>query len=84
MVYNTARQTPGRVASYEDLWRFTLANYNAGPGCLSIALKEAWRQEGDLSWPAIARHFSEACGGATEYVCACNRRAAVNGVKGVS
>jgi len=33
---NTTGKTPGESASYEDLWTFSLLNYNAGAGCLFL------------------------------------------------
>ena len=38
LVENVTGGTAGSFASYEDLWKFTLVNYNAGPGCLGNAL----------------------------------------------
>ena len=68
VVYYEVRQSPGDVASYEDLWKFTLVNYNAGPGCLSLALDEAWTNEHDLSWEAVSSHFTEVCAPTKDYV----------------
>ena len=68
VVYDEVRQSPGDVASYEDLWKFTLVNYNAGPGCLSLALDEAWTNEHDLSWEAVSSHFTEVCAPTKDYV----------------
>jgi hypothetical protein len=61
-------QAPNSVASYEDLWRMTLVNYNAGPGCLSLTLNEAWTQEHALTWDVLSRHFTPVCDPARTYV----------------
>ena len=37
LVRNVSGKAPGEVASYEDLWKMTLVNYNAGPGCFGDA-----------------------------------------------
>ncbi len=70
MVYNTAHRTPGQVSSYEDLWRFTLASYNAGPGCLSTALKRTKLLGEPLDWPHVAAQLPSGCQSATDYVAA--------------
>ena len=68
-VYNATKQTAGSVSSYEDLWRFTLANYHAGPGCLSYAIHAAWAKNGKkLVWDEVAAEFTEACLGVVPYV----------------
>jgi hypothetical protein len=58
----------GQSSSYEDLWRFTLVNYNAGPGCLSNAFKAA-RSAGDpVDWIHVTSKLDPACQGSIGYV----------------
>lgn len=69
IVYNATAAKPGAVANYEDLWRFTLANYHAGPGCVSYAIHAAWTSNGvRLLWDEVAGQFTEACQGVVPYV----------------
>ncbi len=66
---NTATELPpGSVASYEDLWRFTVANYHAGAGCVSFAIHQAWQTTGKLNWENVSARFTEACKGVVPYV----------------
>lgn len=59
---------PGLASSYEDLWRFTLVNYNAGPGCLSKAIRAAQLVGEPLTWVNVIRHLEPACQAAVGYV----------------
>ena len=59
---------PGQAASYEDLWRFTLVNYNAGPGCLGLAVDETSNMGEPLDWEHLSSHLTPACQGAFDYV----------------
>jgi hypothetical protein len=60
--------SPAQVSTYEDLWRFTLVNYHAGPGCLSDAINRA-RQSGQaINWENVAGRLNDLCPGAVEYV----------------
>ena len=68
VIYNVIGQSPGDVSSYEDLWKFTLVNYNAGPGCLTLAVDEAWSTEHELTWDALSSHFTDVCKTAKDYV----------------
>lgn len=68
MVRNLARKAPGDLVSYEDLWKFTLVNYHAGPGCLSLALTRAWNTEKVLTWEAVSSHLEGVCALGIEYV----------------
>ncbi|MBE0410677.1 MAG: hypothetical protein IBX69_13185, partial [Anaerolineales bacterium] len=67
-VYNATRSSPGEVSGYADLWRFTLANYNAGAGCLAHAIHTTWQQRLPLTWDHVSTNFTEACQGAITYV----------------
>ena len=68
VIQNTVGQPPNAVASYEDLWKMTVVNYNAGPGCLSLAMNEAWNMEHSLAWDKLANHFTPVCAPARDYV----------------
>lgn len=69
VIYNYTGSSPGKAASYEDLWKFTLVNYNAGGGCLADAVTFAQAVSGlPLTWEAVAPHLTGACSGAVDYV----------------
>jgi len=66
--YNTGEK-PGKVSSYEDLWRLTLANYHAGPGCMSYAIFNAWSTNRvELLWEEVTTRLTPACQGVVPYV----------------
>lgn len=67
-IYTATNQMAGRLVTYEDLWRFTIANYHAGPGCVSYALHQAWDQSNSLTWETVAPNFTETCKGVVPYV----------------
>ena len=68
IVYNATGEIPGVVSSYEDLWRFTIANYHAGPGCLSYALYSASDEGDPLDWEHVSTYLTPACQGVIPYV----------------
>jgi hypothetical protein len=68
VILNTTRQVAGNVASYEDLWKFTLVNYNAGPGCLTDAIAAANGAGEELTWENVSARLEPACEGAIDYV----------------
>lgn len=66
--YNN-RKTPNQLEiSYEDMWKFTLINYNAGGGCLASAFEGASENDEPLTFEGIAPYLAPACQGAIEYV----------------
>ena len=68
IIYNTTRQTAGEVSFYEDLWRFTLINYNAGPGCLTNAIQQTYNSRAPLTWENVIRYLEPACQTSIDYV----------------
>jgi hypothetical protein len=66
--YNN-RKTPSELKiSYEDMWKFTLVNYNAGGGCLASAFESASTKNEPLTFEAISSYLAPACQGAVDYV----------------
>lgn len=68
IVRTTTQLTPGAVATYADLWRLTLANYHAGPGCLSNAVQETWNANRPLTWSNVAQRLDPGCSTAIGFV----------------
>ena len=68
LVENVSGGRAGNAATYEDLWKFTLVNYNAGPGCLGEALDITEGEDLELTWENVAPHLAPACQGAINYV----------------
>ena len=68
VIENYTGQIAGEVASYENLWKFTLVNYNAGGGCLAEALTYALGSELELTWENVSPFLVGACSGAVDYV----------------
>lgn len=68
IIYNTTRKTAGEVSNYEDLWRFTLVNYNGGPGCLANAIQEAYDSARPLTWENLITFLEPGCRAAIDYV----------------
>lgn len=68
LVKNITGGAAGKSATYEDLWKFTLVNYNAGPGCLGDALEVTDGEDQVLNWENVSSHLAGVCQGAVEYV----------------
>ncbi len=68
IIYTATNSMAGQVSTYDDLWRFTIANYHAGPGCLSYAIHQAWATDRVLTWQGVSTRFTDPCKGVTPYV----------------
>jgi hypothetical protein len=66
IITNVTEESPGIVSSYDDLWRFTLANYHGGPGCLYEAVDSVSGKT--ITWENITNKLESECPGVTEYV----------------
>ena len=61
-----AMSEPG--STYEDMWKFTIANYHSGSGCLQNALRVASALGFPLTWENVRHYFSGECKRAEDYV----------------
>ena len=68
VVYNNTALNPGETTSYEDLWKFSLVNYNAGAGCLSLAVGQTLDKNEELNWDNLSLNLTTVCMGAKDYV----------------
>ena len=69
IIFNATRQEAGIVSTYEDLWRFTLINYNAGSGCLANAIQEATNRRVPLTWENVIQYLETGvCRNSIDYV----------------
>jgi hypothetical protein len=68
IVRNVSGDPPGEAASYEDLWKFTLVNYNAGPGCLGEAVQATADKGQPLEWENVAASLNGICVLGADYV----------------
>lgn len=69
VIYNYTGSLPADAAAYEDMWKFTLVNYNAGGGCLAEAVSVAFALDGlPLTWEKVSPHLLGVCSGAVGYV----------------
>ena len=68
VIYNYTGMQVNEVAGYEDLWKFTLVNYNAGGGCLADAISNAAARRQEIDWEHVSTYLTGACSGAVDYV----------------
>lgn len=68
IVYNATGRMAGEVASYEDLWKFTVADYHIGPGCLSYAMYTNYAARSTMDWEHVSTHLTEPCQSVIPYV----------------
>ncbi len=68
ILYNTTHHAAGEVTFYDDLWRFTLVNYNAGPGCLANAIQQTYDSNEPLLWENVILYLEPACYASVDYV----------------
>lgn len=68
VIYNATGQIPGSVSTYEDLWKYTVANYHVGPGCLSYAMYTAWSARSAMDWEHVQTFLTEPCKSVIPYV----------------
>ncbi|MCE5208440.1 MAG: hypothetical protein LLG42_09045 [Chloroflexi bacterium] len=70
IMVNVTDKPGGKYSSYEDLWRFTLVNYNAGSGCVNNSIDELYKDEKKINWDNFANELinqGNVCAGSIDY-----------------
>ena len=57
LITNITDQSTRETSTYTDLWRFTLANYNVGAGCLGNAMSRTADAHSPLNWTHVAANI---------------------------
>ena len=68
IISSATGKIPGEASTYEDLWRFTVVNYNAGPGCLEEAVSRVALSGESVDWKNVSLELGIYCPYAVEYV----------------
>ena len=61
IVTNATGESPSAVTTYEDMWKFTVANYYSGSGCMFNAMNQAVAYKLPLTWEHIRRFLTGQC-----------------------
>jgi hypothetical protein len=68
IVENATGVIPGGITNYDDLWRFTLVNYHAGPGCLGNAVQATFDSNQAMNWLNVSSNLEPGCDTAITFV----------------
>jgi hypothetical protein len=68
LIRNTAQKDPAEVTNYEDMWKFTIANYHIGSGCVGVGMENIAKSESDFNWEDLAVNMVGDCKNAQDYV----------------
>ena len=52
----------------QEVWKLAAANYHAGPGCTSSAMRATLKDRKTLNWKNISKNFMPGCESAVDYV----------------
>ena len=61
IVTNATGQNASAVSSYEDMWKFTVANYYSGSGCLYNAMTQVSLYKQPITWENVRRYLTGMC-----------------------
>ncbi|NOT04175.1 MAG: S8 family serine peptidase [Anaerolineales bacterium] len=67
-----AKNLTGKAAvsqmEWQEVWKLSTANYHAGPGCTSSAMRATLKDKKPLRWKYISKNFQAGCESAVDYV----------------
>ena len=68
LVVNTGGREPAAQSTYEEMWKITIGNYNAGSGCIGNALQSITGNGLELTWQQVVAQMLGNCKNASDYV----------------
>ncbi len=68
IVRERTHRKAAEIISYEDLWKFTLVSYNAGPGCFLHAFSNLADAHNPYDWEHLIEQLEPGCQGVIPYV----------------
>jgi len=68
IIFNATNHAPADVSDYVNLWKFTVANYHIGPGCLSYAIYQASASRSLIDWETVSTYLTPSCQGVKSYI----------------
>ena len=68
LVVNTGGREPAAQTTYEEMWKITIGNYNAGSGCIGNALQSITGNGLELTWQQVVAQMLGNCKNASDYV----------------
>jgi len=68
IIRNVINAAPAKSVSFDDLWRITLADYNAGAGCIFNGVKKVKSAGLAITWANLSQRLDSNCLGAVRYV----------------
>ena len=68
VINNATGESPAAVSTYEDMWKFTVANYYSGSGCLYNAINQVTLYKLPIAWENVRHYMVGKCELANLYV----------------
>jgi hypothetical protein len=68
IIRNTAQKEPFEVATFEDMWKFTIANYHIGSGCVGVGMENISDSGSNFTWDELVNNMVGDCKNAKIYV----------------
>lgn len=68
LISNVTNASVSDVTTYEDMWKFSIADYYSGSGCLYNAMAQVYAREGFITWDSVKQYMVGKCAKAGQYV----------------
>ncbi|MBI5962481.1 MAG: S8 family serine peptidase, partial [Chloroflexi bacterium] len=68
IVKNLTGQAAINQMEWQEAWKLSAANYHAGPGCTSSAMRATLKERKPLRWKYISKNYEDGCTSAVDYV----------------